>query len=258
MENGYIVTAAAIALSYSEDYNRKDDEPENSKSPLVAATLNLTPKLTSTQAMLAAELRTKLNFHSASAGADDCDAPLGCANTGTGTSLSKFGLACTVTDEKHIFKDITERTPMKIATSVAPHPPKVVQPALSKLVEFPGDPVRLAELLNDESIALNGKDMYGLTALMKFAAWDKVELLQLLLPRLSAEDIAVTGGKQKLPLLHYCVDMDAWHALRCLLKDNRVVASQVDEFQRTFMEHAKYVRKIDVLLQEVPESVDKV
>jgi len=65
--------------------------------------------------------------------------------------------------------------------------------ALSKLVEFPGDPTKLKELLSDPSVALNGKDMYGITALMKFAAWNKVDLLHLLLPLLDSEEVNTTG-----------------------------------------------------------------
>jgi hypothetical protein len=89
--------------------------------------------------------------------------------------------------------------------------------------------------------------MYGITALMKFAAWNKVELLNLLLPALSAEEVNVTGGKQKLPCLHYCVDMDAVEALCVLLADGRVDTASVDEHGRTFREHAVHVGKRGLL-----------
>lgn len=123
--------------------------------------------------------------------------------------------------------------------------------ALSKLVEFPGDPSKLQTQLQDRKIALNGKDMYGLTALMKFAAWDKVDLLQLLLPHLNTNEINVTGGKQKLPLLHYCIDMGASRTLTVLLGDKRVDQNQRDEHGRTFQEHAHHVGKGEWLAEVV-------
>ena len=43
--------------------------------------------------------------------------------------------------------------------------------ALSKLVEYPGDPSALTALLNDDTVDAGGKDMFGVTALMKFSAW---------------------------------------------------------------------------------------
>ncbi len=127
--------------------------------------------------------------------------------------------------------------------------------ALSKLVEFPGDPAKLQTQLQDHKIALNGKDMYGITALMKFAAWDKVDLLELLLPHLSASEVNVTGGKQKLPLLHYCVDMGASHTLSVLINDNRVDQGSRDEHGRTFREHALHTGKGEWLAEALGESV---
>ena len=127
--------------------------------------------------------------------------------------------------------------------------------ALSKLVEFPGDPAKLQTQLHDHKISLNGKDMYGLTALMKFAAWDKVDLLELLLPHLSVSEINATGGKQKLPLLHYCVDMGASRTLSVLINDNRVDQSSRDEHGRTFREHAQHTGKGEWLADALGVSV---
>jgi hypothetical protein len=55
--------------------------------------------------------------------------------------------------------------------------------------------------------------------------------------------VNVTGGRQKLPLLHYCVDMEAWEALQLLLADGRVDVSAVDEHGRTYVEHARHTDK---------------
>lgn len=68
-------------------------------------------------------------------------------------------------------------------------PPSLKQkaglPALSKFVEFPGDPVMVEKLLREGKVDPAGLDMFGWSALHKFAAWDKVDLLALLMPFLT-------------------------------------------------------------------------
>jgi len=154
--------------------------------------------------------------------------------------------------------------------------------ALSKLVEYPGDPQKLRDIIvssigtegigtytdkgsaglvgtaasskpssgtgSSTMVDLNGKDMYGTTALMKFAAWDKVDLLAILLPYLTAEEINTTGGKEQLPCLHYCVDAYAIRALRVLLEDNQVDKLARDQHGRTWQEYALHLGKRDLLL----------
>jgi len=44
------------------------------------------------------------------------------------------------------------------------------KPGLSKKVEYPGDAPEIARLLSEMSVDPGGKDMFGLTALHKFAA----------------------------------------------------------------------------------------
>jgi hypothetical protein len=219
LENGYIWTAAAIALSYNSTYDRLLDEPHTEPPSLQKNALS------NTQLQLSAELRQKLGDNPP-AETEDAD------HSG---AVGVFGLAKTVTEERHMFTNhSTAAVPVtQPVTSTAPPKPKT---ALSKLVEFPGDPARLAELLCDESVSLNGRDMYGITALMKFAAWNKVELLRMILSRLTAEEVNTTGGKQRLPLLHYCVDMDAYEALRVLLEDDRVDKNMKDEHGRHIWE----------------------
>lgn len=149
---------------------------------------------------------------------------------------------------------INATSPTHNTTTASPTHINTGKMALSKLVEFPGDPAKLKTLLEDANIALNGKDMYGITALMKFAAWNKVDLLHLLLPHLNTEEVNTTGGKQRLPLLHYCVDMGANSTLTVLVDDYRVDQCAVDEHNRTFRQHARHVGKgkwlADVLGEE--------
>ena len=75
----------------------------------------------------------------------------------------------------------------------------------------------------------HGKDMFGLTALHKFAAWDDVALLDALLPRLAAADLVAPGAPPDAATpLHACVEMDSARALERLLADPRLDADAPD------------------------------
>jgi hypothetical protein len=105
-------------------------------------------------------------------------------------------------------------------------------PALSKFVEYPGDPLQLSALLEERRLDPGGKDMLGYSALHKFASWDKVDLLELLCPHLSpALFLAPAGGKNDLnqfTCLHLCVEMRAWRALRYLTSHELVTRCGID------------------------------
>jgi len=105
--------------------------------------------------------------------------------------------------------------------------------ALSKLVEYPGDPSVVSTLLADPSVDPCGRDMFGLTALHKFSAWDKVDLLELLLPHISVEDLNAVGGDDGFSALHHAASMGAVHTLAVLLRDPRVSRDVIDKQGRT-------------------------
>ena len=92
------------------------------------------------------------------------------------------------------------------------------KPGLSKLVEYPGDPEAIAKLLASGTVDAAGKDLYGLSALHKFCAWDKLELVQLLLPHLAAADINAPGGTERQTPLHMIAEMGGGRVLRYLLE----------------------------------------
>jgi len=83
-----------------------------------------------------------------------------------------------------------------------------------------------------------GRDMFGLTALHKFAAWDKVDLLELLIPCLSTEDLNATGGDEGFSALHHATSMGAVHTLAVLLANPQVAQDVVDRSGRTAHELA--------------------
>lgn len=105
---------------------------------------------------------------------------------------------------------------------------------LSKLVEYPGDPGEVAQLLSRQgSVDPAGRDAFGLTALHKFAAWNKVDLAQLLLEVLDDDDVNAAGGDEGFTALHHAVSMGAINAVELLLRDPRVSRNEVDKSNRT-------------------------
>jgi hypothetical protein len=114
-------------------------------------------------------------------------------------------------EEKHIFKSQKGDEKFKMSTELVECrlPPsnldnsripesKVI--SLSKIIEFPGDFTAIKQILeknndidSDLIIDPGGIDMFGLTAFHKFASWNKVDLLELLLPYLKDSDINMSG-----------------------------------------------------------------
>jgi ankyrin repeat protein len=108
--------------------------------------------------------------------------------------------------------------------------------ALSKLIEYPGDPRQMSLLLTSGTVDINGRDMFGLSALHKAAAWDKVDLLDVLLIGSESGTIdvnALTNNQDGFSALHMCVDSGAVGAARRLLADPRVDISLKDRHGRT-------------------------
>lgn len=149
-------------------------------------------------------------------------------------------------------------------SSPPPLPPAPAKPvaatclrALSKLVEYPGDPKVLQALLLEPDVDPAGKDMFGVTALMKFAAWDKVDLIDVLLPKLLSsddspcEEITTAGAaeiaaatksaallnavspSEGFTALHHAADMGAGRAYVRLAGMAEVDTSIVDKRGRT-------------------------
>jgi ankyrin repeat protein len=88
---------------------------------------------------------------------------------------------------------------------------------LSKLVEFPGSLDEIRGYLDDtEHVDPAGKDAYGLTALHKFASWNKCEYLDLLIPHLSREDLLMKCPMGK-SALNYATESGAMAASALLV-----------------------------------------
>jgi hypothetical protein len=131
--------------------------------------------------------------------------------------------------------DFSPKLPSVAPTAAAAAPLRRV--ALSKLIEYPGDPLQMRSLLASGAVDLNGRDMFGLSALHKAAAWDKVDLLDLLLLTVSESESvdvnALTNNQDGFSALHMCVDSGAIAAARRLLEDPRVVVDLTDRKGRT-------------------------
>jgi ankyrin repeat protein len=143
---------------------------------------------------------------------------------------------------KHIFSSndktassVSQSVPAKTTPVQAPtvNQANIRKQSLSKLVEYPGDVAKIQQWLNDPSIDPAGKDFYGLPALHKFASWDKVDLLDLLLPQLSSSDVNTQGGDDGSTALHSCIEMGAVRALERLAKDERIIPTTTNKRGKT-------------------------
>ena len=113
---------------------------------------------------------------------------------------------------QNIFK--CEKTVEAVKT---PTPAINCRKILSKLVEFPGSIDEIRGYLDDtEHVDPAGKDAYGLTALHKFASWNKCEYLDLLIPHLSREDLLMKCPMGK-SALNYATESGAMAAASLLL-----------------------------------------
>jgi ankyrin repeat protein len=89
--------------------------------------------------------------------------------------------------------------------------------ALSKLVDFPGDVDEITKHLeNSGEIDPAGKDAFGLCALHKFASWNKIVLLDLLIPKLTKDDLMATCKEGKTAL-HWAVEMASVASVKTLV-----------------------------------------
>jgi ankyrin repeat protein len=80
--------------------------------------------------------------------------------------------------------------------------------------------------------------MFGMTALMKFAAWDKCDLIEMILPRLSKSDVNIVAPQTKFSALHHAADMGAQRAFKRLLAEPMMDAALRDVSGRTGLEIA--------------------
>ena len=107
--------------------------------------------------------------------------------------------------------------PSQAPPTPSPAPPTKQLQGLAKLVEYPGDEEEVQMLLTGGTVAPAGKDMYGLTALHKFAAWDKDALVEILLPYLSNEEVNLPSGREKQTPLHVIAEMGGTRVLKQLI-----------------------------------------
>eukprot|EP01036_Dinobryon_divergens_P024479 gene24479-32930_t len=119
--------------------------------------------------------------------------------------------------------------------------------AISKHLEYPGDPAALERMVaNSSEFNINGKDMFGLTALHKLSSWDKPDLLAILLngsERVDARSVTAGDG---FTCLHCAVNMRALASLEWLLRalpeeDLDAILSKQDKQGRTPLELAEQI-----------------
>lgn len=92
---------------------------------------------------------------------------------------------------------------------------------MSKLIEAPGDPHVLATLLHAPDVDPAGLDSFANNAILKVSAWNKPELIELLLPHLTDAELNATAGADVMTPLHMAVVMGAHQSLQTLLDSSR-------------------------------------
>lgn len=120
----------------------------------------------------------------------------------------------TETVEKQIFSSTQGKI---VNNDKTRHVTKVSGKVLSKLIDFPGDREEITKLAKDPEVNVAGKDSFGLTALHKFASWNKPELIELILPQLSPEQLNEQDLEGKTAL-HWACEMASVGTVSFLIK----------------------------------------
>lgn len=89
-----------------------------------------------------------------------------------------------------------------------------------------------------------GQDMFGITALMKFAAWDKTDLLELLLPVAQNDNtyFNLASPTDGFTALHHAADMGARRAFAFLAATAGVDDAVLDKRGRKAAELAAWLQ----------------
>lgn len=115
--------------------------------------------------------------------------------------------------------------------------------AISKHLEYPGDPAALKKMVaNSFEFDVNGKDMFGLSALHKLSSWDNPDLLAILLLTQSSErvDVRSVTAADGFTCLHCAVHMRALASLQWLL---RALPEEV-RYARSVMKQSHHHRSL--------------
>jgi ankyrin repeat protein len=135
--------------------------------------------------------------------------------------------------------EITEKTMFakaegKVDSSATYQDAKSTGKVLSKLIDFPGDKEEIKGHLANKEVNAGGRDAYGLTALHKFASWNKTEFIDLILPHLTKEQINAQDPDGKTAL-HWAVEMASVAAVSRLVECPELDTNIKDKKGRTPM-----------------------
>ena len=196
-----LLLANGASMTLTDQWGRapKTVSHDNAENPLVAV---FDAHLADKPALVAELERLRLAYDAMNKKKEHNDEANKAAKKSIFGQLGAVKLKKATTVEKKMFRAGEGAT-----TATAASRPTDGRTALSKLVDFPGDLAAIAaHLENPAKIDPAGADAYGLTALHKFASWNKSEYLQLLIPKLAKKDLDAPDPYGKTAL-HWAVEM---------------------------------------------------
>ena len=196
-----LLLANGASMTLTDQWGRapKTVSHDNAENPLVAV---FDAHLADKPALVAELERLRLAYDAMNKKKEHNDEANRAAKKSIFGQLGAVKLKKATTVEKKMFRAGEGAT-----TATAASRPTDGRTALSKLVDFPGDLAAIAaHLENPAKIDPAGADAYGLTALHKFASWNKSEYLQLLIPKLAKQDLDAPDPYGKTAL-HWAVEM---------------------------------------------------
>jgi hypothetical protein len=170
------------------------------------------------------------------------------------STLKSNSSATEATIVKHIFASPLDKVTSHLNASHSNYetieniPGTKRKKSISQQVEYPGDLEKLRLMLdNSDEYDRSGKDMFGVSAIHKFAAWNKSDLLQMLMRDMTENEVNALGGENNFSCLHYSIEMNALQTLEYLVSDNRVSLVQLDKFGRTAMQYATELNNVEAM-----------
>ncbi|KAJ3296028.1 Ankyrin repeat domain-containing protein 44 [Rhizoclosmatium sp. JEL0117] len=123
--------------------------------------------------------------------------------------------------------------------------------SISSQIEYPGSLSALQSMLaQPDFYYINGKDLFGWTALHKYTSWNQPDLVRCLLQACTLEDVNENGNRDGFTPLHCALDNHAVECVELLVQDGRVDVHTIKDARgRSCLEYAQQL-KLDGFLNK--------